>query len=184
MAVAVIVGGLDVTNFVEAGSLQWENQVNGRGQLTVRFCVENDLENGTAIGGGTPVGLFFAITAPSGFIPAGPEWRPDDGAELFVLEDGVRLFGGNLIDPQEASSPGGELLFIDGTAIEFSAICDRRLVARAYTNQTLKQIVLDIVAQDMGDEDIDTSAVQDGPVIKKAKWNWESRRRRSTTWRN
>jgi hypothetical protein len=174
MAVAVIVGGLDVTNFVEAGSLQWENQVNGRGQLTVRFCVENDLENGTAIGGGTPVGLFFAITAPSGFIPAGPEWRPDDGAELFVIEDGVRLFGGNLIDPQEASSPGGELLFIDGTAIEFSAICDRRLVARSYTNQTLKQIVLDIVAQDMGDEEIDTSAVQDGPVIKKAKWNWES----------
>jgi hypothetical protein len=173
MAVAVIVGGLDVTDFVQAGSLRWENQVNGRGQLTVRFGVLNNLDGGIETGFGTPIGLLLAITAPSGFIAAGPEWRPDDGAELFVLENGTRRFGGNLIDPQEVASPGNELLFIEGTAIEFSAICDRRLVARAYADKTLKQIVVDIVAQDMGDEGIDTSGVEDGPTIKKAIFNWE-----------
>jgi hypothetical protein len=174
MAVAVIVNELDVTDFVEAGSLHWDDQINGRGQLTVRFGVLNNLD-GVATGGGTPIGLLLAITAPSGFEPAGPEWRPRDGDEIFVLEDGVRLFGGNLIEPEEASSPGLDLLFMDCTGVEYSAICDRRLVARTYTDQTLKQIVLDIVAQDMGDEGIDTSGVEDGgPVIKKAKWNWES----------
>jgi hypothetical protein len=172
--VSVIVGDLDVTDFVEAGTLRWENQINGRGQLTVRFGVLNNITDGIAVGGGSPIGLLFAITAPSGFIPAGPEWRPEDGAEIFVLEDGVRRFGGNLIEPEEEASPGSDLLFMNCTGIEYSAICDRRLVARAYTNQTLKAIVTDIVAQDMGDEGLDTSAVEDGPVIKKAVFNWES----------
>jgi hypothetical protein len=172
--VSVIVGDLDVTDFVEAGTLRWENQINGRGQLTVRFGVLNNITDGIAVGGGSPIGLLFAITAPSGFIPAGPEWRPEDGAEIFVLEDGVRRFGGNLIEPEEEASPGSDLLFMNCTGIEYSAICDRRLVARAYTNQTLGDIVRDIVAQDMSDEGIDVSAVETGDTIKKAVFNWES----------
>jgi hypothetical protein len=165
--VSVIVGDLDVTDFVEAGTLRWENQINGRGQLTVRFGVLNNITDGIAVGGGSPIGLLFAITAPSGFIPAGPEWRPEDGAEIFVLEDGVRRFGGNLIEPEEEASPGSDLLFMNCTGIEYSAICDRRLVARAYTNQTLGDIVRDIVAQDMSDEGIDVSAVETATLSRR-----------------
>jgi hypothetical protein len=171
--VSVIVGDLDVTDFVEAGSLHWENQINGRGQLTVRFGVLNDAE-GIETGFGTPVGLLFAITAPSGFLPAGPEWRPEDGAEIFVIEDGVRLFGGHLIEPEEESSPGLDVLFMNCTCVEYSAICDRRLVNKAYNNQWLGDIVRDIVTQFMGDEGIDVSAVQNGTVIKKAIFPWYS----------
>jgi hypothetical protein len=47
-------------------------------------------------------------------------------------------------------------------------------VARVYTNQTLQDIVLDIVLQDMADEGIDVSGVETGPVIKKAKFPGQS----------
>jgi hypothetical protein len=152
--------------------------------LTVRFCVLNDAGEWDRGRWRHAVGLFFAITAPSGFMPAGPEWRPEDGAELFVIEDGVRLFGGNLIEPQEESSPGRRAAVHRRHRHRVSAICDRRLVARAYTNQTLKQIVLDIVAQDMGDEGIDTARSRTARSSRKPNGIGSQRRRRSTTWRN
>jgi hypothetical protein len=56
--------------------------------------------------------------------------------------------------------------------VEYSAICDRIHVARAYTEQTLQAIVLDIVAQDLALEGIATTGVEPGPTIKKAIFNW------------
>ncbi len=143
MAITITVAGVDVTELRE-GTLQWSDQVNGRGQLRVAFM--------DVVGG----------------------FRPEHGQELLVLEGGVRRFGGLLMEPEESPTPGDDFLRFQCTAVEFSAICDRHLVARAYTNQTLQDIVLDVVMQDMGDEGIDTSGVETGPNIKKAIFNWIS----------
>jgi hypothetical protein len=125
-------------------SLSWEDSLNSRGQLAITFL--------DVVGG----------------------FRPLDGQEILVLEDGVRRFGGMLFEPEEEATPAADYLQFTCTAVEFSAICDRHLVARVYENQTLQDIVLDIVLQDLADEGIDTSGVETGPTIKLAKWNWQS----------
>jgi hypothetical protein len=124
------------------GGFSWQDQVNGRGQLRISFLAE--------------VGAF----------------RPVDGQEILILEGGVRRFGGMLNEPEEVATPANDFLQFTCTAVEFSAICDRHLVARAYTNQALGDIVADIVLQDLAEEGISTSGVEAGPTIKKAVFNW------------
>lgn len=173
MAIQVVVGGLDVTIRVENNSLQWEDQVDGRGTLRVRF-MEELAQTAAAAATGIPSGLLMAITRPSVTYAFATPWRPEDGSEIVVSVDGVRVFGGYLIEPEEEASPGNDLLFYNCNGVEYSSICDRIPVARSYTDKTLREIVLDIVAQDMAEEGIDTSLVEDGPIIKKANFPWVS----------
>ncbi len=143
MAVTITVNGVDRTAaWDRTGELSYEDLLNGRNTLRVR--------------------LFDRV---GGF-------RPEDGQEVIVLEDGTRRFGGMLVEPEEYEEPGTGVLRFDTSAVDFSAIADRHLVARVYEHQTLKAIVLDIVAQDLAGEGLDTSGVETGPTIDKAVFNW------------
>jgi hypothetical protein len=126
------------------GGLIWEDQIGGRGQLRIAFFDE--------------VGGFL----------------PEDGQEILILENGVRRFGGMLVEPEEAATPANDKLRVNCRAVEFSGICDRRFVARPYTNEAIEDIVTDIVMQDLADEGISTTGVEAGPIIKKAVFNWVS----------
>jgi hypothetical protein len=139
----VTVNGIDRTEFVDGErGIRWEDVLNGRGQLSLTFS--------DVVGG----------------------FEPEDGSEVIVWEDGIQRFAGTLIEPVASASPGAERLFWECEVVEYSAICDRILVARAYTDQTLQEIVLDIVSQDLSLEGIGTAGVETGPTIKKAVFNW------------
>jgi hypothetical protein len=145
MAIMIQVAGVERTDFVDgAADVRWEDHLDGRGQLSLRFS-----------------------DVVGGFVPL-------DGQEILVLEDGVRRFGGMLLEPEETATPANDRLVFSCRAAEFSSICDRHLIAKAYTNQTLKAIVLDIVTQEMSDEGISTTGVETGPTIQKAVFNWIS----------
>ncbi len=163
MAIEVLVAGVNRSAKRPAeSSLTWEDQVNGRGSLTVTFH--------DAVGG----------------------WRPEDGQELLVIRDdpaGVltadgaqvltsdnaplesgpeRLFGGILTEPSEFEELGAEEIFFECEAVEFSSVCDRRLVTRIYEGQNVDVIVRDIVTRDLAGEGINTGGVVTGPRIEKA----------------
>lgn len=143
--VRVFVDGVDRTVYVDGDqALRWEDQLNGRGTLSVTFQ--------DAVGG----------------------WRPEDGQEIVVTANGVRRFGGMLVEPTESLTPGGSEIVFECAAVEFSAIADRHLVARVYTNQSLQAIVLDIAANELADEGVSTAGVEVGPMVKKAVFNWIS----------
>lgn len=143
MSIVVKVADVDVTDKVDGNkSTRWTDQLNGRGQLSISFCDE-----------------------PGGF-------RPRDGHEVLVIEDGVRRFGGHLAEPDEYASPEMDLLFWDCTADDFSAIADRYTVTRVYVAQTVDAIVKDIIAKDIdSDENITTTGVDEGPTIARAVFN-------------
>lgn len=163
MAVEIHVGGVDRSDQRLAGSaLTWSDQINGRGTLAITF---RDVYDG---------------------------WRPEDGEELLVLAaapntlvtaegDGIqtsdlagiltgpdRLFGGFLVNPVEREELGSNYLFFECSAVEFSALCDRRIVNRVYEATAVDDIVRDIVLQDLDGEGLLVSEVIDGPTIEKA----------------
>lgn len=143
MAIDIYVGGVDMSDKVKAGApLRYEDMLNGRSTLSLTF--QDD------VGG----------------------FRPEDGAEILLMDGDDCIFGGMLLEPEEMLVPGTTLLIFSCQATDFSGICDRHLVARAYAEQTLQAIVLDIVMQEMAEEGIDTSGVETGPTVKKAVFNW------------
>lgn len=145
MAITVRVGGVDRTRFITGdGQMTWTDQVNGQGDLQLEFC--------------TPT--------------SGPDvWTPLDGQEILVLEDGVRRFGGHLVEPEVTGSPEFDAAYHACSASQFTKVTDRFLVARIYDEHTLDAIVADIVDQDMGAEGISTAGVEPGPTIVKAVFN-------------
>lgn len=73
------------------------------------------------------------------------EASPQEGSEI-VFKDGARfLFGGYVsrIEPEEVGE--GQLLIYSLEATDYSYIFNNKIVRRAYTNETLGDIVLDIM---------------------------------------
>lgn len=165
MAIEIVVAGENRSDKrLAAAPLSWSDQVNGRGSLQITFADE--------VGG----------------------WRPEDGQEILIVEDdpaiiltsddaqvlaadlddteiitgAARLFGGVLMEPEEWEEPGTGMLFFGCSASEFSALCDRRIVARLYEQASLDSIVRDIVDKDLSGDVISTSGVETGPTIEKA----------------
>jgi hypothetical protein len=167
MAIRIMLGGVDVTGYRHAdSSLTWDDQLNGRGTLSVTFF--------DTVGGFRPVDgrELLVVTDDTSDIrtayPDGP-WSTvltADGAQM--MSGPERLFGGLLVEPSEREEPGSNTLFFECSAVEFSAICDRRIVTRIYEQQTLDAIILDIVARDLEGEGIATDGVEAGPLIEKA----------------
>lgn len=169
MAIRVLVAGVDCTSYLWMRDQppRWEDLVNGRGQLSIQFRDHT--------------GAF----------------RPTDGQEIILVEDQPeplltadgdavltaegdailtgpeRLFGGHLIEPEEYEIGCGGLIVYNCAAIEYSAVCDRRLVpTRIYEAETLDAIVLDIVARDLAGEGIGTDGVDAGPLVEKAVFSY------------
>jgi hypothetical protein len=168
MSLDILVNGVSRKWDTDA-PITWEDQVDGEGQLTIGFTVRV-----------SPVA-----------------WKPEDGQEVLIVRDEPealstadgdalltadgeailtgpeRLFGGTLQEPEETATPGRDYLHYACTAVEFSAIAGRRLVAAVYEQTQLDAIVLDIVARFLTGEGISTDGVQPGgPIIEKAIFNY------------
>jgi hypothetical protein len=146
MAITFTIGGVDTTPLVRVDSLKVQDRLNGRN--TASFDLVS--EDGT--------------------------YRPTIGAEVVITRDGTRLFAGFVNDYEEEDVPGSwDALLFRVPCVDYNAICNQRLVAKAYEapGQTLGDIVLDIVASFLAGEGITTANVQDGPIIDKAVWNYQ-----------
>jgi hypothetical protein len=175
VAIEILVGGVNVSAKRFAGSsLRWNDQVNGRGTLSITFT--------DAFGGFRPIdGQELLVVRDD---PAQMFTSDADAAQILtadgveILTGAQRLFGGVLQEPQEYEECGTESeedgvtreaqLFFDCSAVDFSSICDRRTVTRIYEQMSVDDIVRDIVKLDLSGERITTQEVADGPVIEKA----------------
>jgi hypothetical protein len=163
VAIRILLGGVDVSGYRHAeASLTWNDQLNGRGTLSITFF--------DTVGGFRPVDgreLLIVQDDPADILTA-------DGAQVLTVDDAevltgpARLFGGLLLQPSEREEPGSNTLFFECSAVEFSAICDRRIVTRIYEQETLDAIVRDIVSRDLDGEEISSDGVEAGPLIEKA----------------
>jgi len=176
VAIEILVGGVNVSDKRFAGaSLRWNDQVNGRGTLSITFT--------DVFGGFRPIDgqeLLVVRDDPAQIFTSDTDAAQiltSDGAE--ILTGAQRLFGGVLQEPQESEECGTESeeedgtprepqLFYDCSAVDFSSICDRRTVTRIYEQTSVDDIVRDIVTRDLSGERITTQEVADGPLIEKA----------------
>ena len=96
-----------------------------------------------------------------------------DGGTFVV--DGVTIFGGTVDEAHEE-----DILLSDGRTVrkiryimeDYNQICDRRIVANVYTNDTMGNIIADIVTNYLTDEGITVDNVETGPTIDKAVFNY------------
>lgn len=141
MAITITIAGTDRTTKMVEYSARYSDVLLSRNTLDVRF---RDLSGG---------------------------FRPTRGQEVKLLEGATTHFAGLIAeDPIEESegwnSSGiGAYLNFEVRCGGYELICDRRMVARTYTSQTLSTIVLDIVAIDLALEGITTAGVETGPTI-------------------
>ncbi len=63
-----------------------------------------------------------------------------------VYEDAVKIFGGILVEMSEAPVESPYIQALDVTCKDYSFDMDKKLVIKTYTNQTVNQIITDILA--------------------------------------
>src|SRR5437773_1120124 len=80
------------------------------------------------------------------------------GQTFTVVRNGTTLFGGRVYQPQRRLL-GLTHVRYDCRITDFGEALDRRLIAATYVNQTLQQIVTDIVANSLDGEGITTGGV-------------------------
>jgi hypothetical protein len=106
-----------------------------------------------------------------------PSARPVIGQEVVILNGTPRAFAGFVEDFSEKrlSGPVARLAY-SVNCVDYNAIADRHHVARVYevVGQTMGDIVIDIVTKDLAGEGITTAYVQDGPLIEKAVFNYQT----------
>ncbi|MDM7916447.1 MAG: hypothetical protein QUU85_14480 [Candidatus Eisenbacteria bacterium] len=175
--IRVFVGGVDVGAYRDASQgLSWTSQVNGRGSLSVTF---RSRLGDWAPEDGAEIVIYRDVPSPLATRDGAAILAAD--AEATPIQTGPsRLFGGIILEPEERVIPGSNGTAPDGTpqpvmmvyqtqASEFAAICDRRIVSRIYEQETVGEIVRDIVKRDLSGEGANTwGVVAAGPVIEKA----------------
>jgi hypothetical protein len=112
----------------------------------------------------------FLLRSSTGF-------RPDIGQNIVISENSVTVFAGTIdeiTETREVEAYGTQQNEYQVQCVDYNQICDRHYVARVYANQTLKQIVENIVLLDLTGESITTTAVEDGPTIERAVFNWQT----------
>lgn len=101
--------------------------------------------------------------------------KPSVGQEVVVKDDGgVRIFGGRIDEVKEVVPLGTNILVLDISSTDYSRILDRYLVAKIYENMLAGNIIKDINTNYLASEGLTTTAIEDGPTITKAVFNYIS----------
>lgn len=143
--VTLTIGGIDRTSLLRSGTMNVTSRLNSRDRAE-----------------------FQLVTLAAN--------RPQIGAEVLITDGGTRIFGGSIeVITEQLSTTNGLTLEIDCDCVSFDALADRRLVARAYDTpgQTLRDIVLDIIANDFAGDGINTTNVDVGPVLSKLLFHYQ-----------
>ena len=145
MAIVLTIAGADKTALLVATSLAVSDELNARN--TCAFTLDD---------------------------PAGT-YRPAIGAVVTVVDGGTTYFAGTIEEVQEVAWAGGTTQTLTVTCVDYTQLCDRHLVAREFTSQTLVQIVTDLVTLALPGEGITYSATGTPVVtIDKAIFNYQT----------
>lgn len=170
MAITLTLGGVDATAYMRVDSLDWADRLNARSSLGFDL-----IDPGAAAFLVTEDGTY--ITTEDGAYLTCGELTLAIGAAVRVEDDGEALFGGTVDAFTAEALPGvsGAVVYAV-RCVSYDQLVDRHLVARSYedANQTLEEIVEDIVAQDLAGEGITTANVAAGPTIAPIKWNYQA----------
>jgi hypothetical protein len=107
----------------------------------------------------------FRIEDPDGL------YYPEVGNPITIYNGFRKEFNGTIEEATRTGTTGtegGVMLATAITCVSREQVFDRHLVSTIYTNQTLGQIVRDIVANNLADENISTAGVEEGPLIESA----------------
>ena len=96
---------------------------------------------------------------------------PDVSAELTLEENGVKIFGGAIVEKNEVIK-GGLLIGYQVRCKDYSQFLDRKVVTKAYGSTTARAIVLDIIATfTSGFTTTNVAAIT--PTVSSIKFNYE-----------
>lgn len=141
MAITVTINSIDRTDHISLGSL------NVQLNLTDRVDTAN----------------FSYIKGAKTFVPSVTD-------EVEVIDGGVKVFGGQIINIDETVFAGGGALEYRIQCVDHTYEFDAELVAKTYENQTVKQIIDDIVSE-YTDGSFTTSDVLSNFLIEKVVFN-------------
>lgn len=99
------------------------------------------------------------------------ETKPEEGQEIVITKDSVKMFAGFITSCREAEIGEADLLIYNITAIDYSHYLQRKKVAENYQDKTLKQIVEDIVSNYV-DSSVTTNNVDTGPTIASINFSY------------
>ena len=105
------------------------------------------------------------------FIAIDPTFDIDVGMEVTVEEDSVVIFVGTV---DSVSENGDKTNYVSVACVDFSQLIDKRIIANSYENEIAGDIVRDFINTVFTEEGITEGNVQDGPVISKAVFNYDS----------
>lgn len=139
----IFIAGIDRTNIIDLKTLRIEDTINERSIATFSL---NDLSNTVNI---------------------------QPGQTIEIIHEEEKVFGGTIDRIVKQKPPGGtneRVYKVECT--DYHQITDRRIVAEAYEDKTAGYIINDIVSKYLIDEGITVAAVQDGPTINRAVFNY------------
>lgn len=143
----VFVDGVEIGP-IRMGTLTWTDKLEARGPL--RFNIKRK---------GPP-----------------PYARPTVGQTVEVFNNGTKIWSGTIDDVGENEPVKDAVAFFPIQAINHNQIMDRYVVVRIYDNVTAGSIIKDAITDfvNVNGENIDTSLVQDGPIIERAVFGYKT----------
>lgn len=96
----------------------------------------------------------------------------DIGDEINILDGVEVLFAGTVETVNENEAYPGQLEY-DVTAVDFSALADKRLIADSIVNTLAGDIIRDNILPILADEGVIAGNISDGPELKKAVFNYD-----------
>ena len=142
MSLVLSIATVDKTSLLKANSVTIKSVLSGRNTCTFTLLVD----------------------------PPG-DYRPVIGAIVTIVESATTRFGGTIEKYTEGDDGGaGNQHEIAVTCVDYSQLCDKRLVAATYeeADQTEGDIVTDIVTNYLTDEGVTTTNVETGKKVVKA----------------
>jgi len=138
----VLINGVDRTEYIKAQSLRIIDALNERSTASLTIIDKDGL------------------------------YRPAVGEPVEIWDGTTQLFGGSIDDIQEEKILGSSAIICNIPLVDHHQLADRRLVAETYENELAGNIVKNIINNYLAEEGITQGTIQDGPVIKKAVFNY------------
>ena len=95
----------------------------------------------------------------------------DNGDTVEITNDGTRIFEG-IIKDIEVFEPGPGYLEYNIKVEDYSALADKRVIAKVYEDKTAGYIARDLIAEKLIEEGVTEGVIDDGPTIRKAVFNY------------
>ena len=168
MALTLTIDGEDMTAFLLVDTLRIVDTLNQRNTATF------DLKELTGAALLVDDEGAFLVTDGGDYIGTGT--RPAVGADVLIEDGATTLFAGTVDGLTQGTLDRREALRVSVDCVDHNQLADRRLVAEAFVTpgQTLGDIVRAIVATYLDGFGVTDTYVEDGPVVNRAIFNYQT----------